>query len=264
MITASTFDLVWVTAAVVAAGAATVTLAIGSHRLRVWAPAIHVAATTAILAARTMQIGRLPVFGPFENTIVAGWAASVVIAASCFSAPTAIKDRLARALAPCVPLILVAGAAFSRSKGLMGANERALIGYAHGYVGWFGFGLFLSATVTAVLVLRAEGRKDSDGETLSAHLFRLLCFGFAWLTATMASGALYSFLLFSDWYQWQIVEVLSALIWLGYALLIHAHLLFGWKTRRLAIGVLAAGPLLLATYWIWSFLPITYHYFGGS
>lgn len=263
MTMSTALDVVWAGALAVAVGAAVLSVRAKKPTLHTWVPVIQLAAASSIVVARVLQVGRLPIFGAFENTIVSAWAAAVVAAGAVHLAPAGIKKDLARVLSPYVPLIIAFGALMPRTPGLMGANERALIGYLHGYSGWFGFGLLLTATAVSVTTVRAEARGHADAGLWSAYLFRLLCVGFVWLTATMVTGSLYSFALFSDWYQWQIVEVLAALVWLAYALLIHAHLLFGWKSRRLAIGVLWVGPLLLATFWIWSFFPATYHYFGG-
>jgi ABC-type transport system involved in cytochrome c biogenesis permease subunit len=71
----------------------------------------------------------------------------------------------------------------------------------------------------------------------------------------------YSLMLFSDWYRWQLVEAFAAAAWVAYSMLLHARLMFGWRGRKLAWFAVALVPLMVGTFWVWSVYPGTYHYF---
>lgn len=255
------FELLWIVALTFQAVSAG---ALRMPRRSRWLGLVMVASSlilsTAVLALRWESTGHPPLFGAFENTLLASWSVALVVFVAALTAPERLHDALLRTLAPLPPLILAAGVLLDSTSAVMGANERTLVGYVHGTIGWLGFALLLVATVVAGRVVRS--RHDADGRFWDGYLFRLLCVGFIGLTATMATGSLYSFILYSDWYRWQIVETLTAATWLAYALVLHSRLFFGWKDRRLAWATIAIGPLLLAAYWIWAVFPGTYHYFG--
>lgn len=256
-----TFGQLWLaTLAIGAVSAGVLGLAREHRRRDLILAAIPLAALTALLGSRWAITGHPPVFGSFENTLLSAWSLALVTFAVTVTAPRAIRGAIQRLIAPLPPLMLASGLLFDPTPAVMGANERALLGYLHGAVGWLGFALLLVATVVAVRSLAAA--HDGTTHVWDTYLFRLLCAGFVGLTATMASGAVYSFVLFSDWYRWQIVETLAAALWLAYALALHSRLFFGWKGRRLAWVTIAVGPVLLAAYWIWAFFRSTYHYFG--
>jgi ABC-type transport system involved in cytochrome c biogenesis permease subunit len=256
-----TFQQLWLAALAVTAVSAGV---IGYPRryrpLDVVLALFPLAALTLLLAVRWVMTGHPPIFGAFENTLSASWSVAAVVTVAALGAPNRLRGDLQRLLAPLPPLVLISGLLFDPTPAVMGANERALLGYVHGAVGWLGFALLLVATIVAARALHT--RHDATAHLWDGYLFRLLCVGFVGLSVTMATGALYSFALFTDWYRWQIVEVLAAVIWLSYALVLHARLFFGWKDRRLAWATIAIGPIMLAAYWVWAFFPGTYHYFG--
>ena len=229
-------------------------------RLNLALSSCSVALLTALLAARWVVSGHPPLFGAFENALLASWSAAVAVLVTRATAPVPIQLPLERALTPVPPAILLAGLLFDSTPTAMGAAERVWLGYVHGVTGWLGFAVLVAATVVAGRVLQA--RDDATSPLWDWYLFRVLCVGFVGLTATIASGSLYSLMLFSDWYRWQIVETLAAAIWIAYSLVLHARLFFRWKGRQLAWATISIAPLLLSAYWIWAVFPGTYHYFG--
>jgi ABC-type uncharacterized transport system permease subunit len=244
---------------------------LAASALLFWLPRTHVAgscaaalglgALTLTLAARTIAAGRPPVLGTFENSLVAAWMLAVVALVLCTIGPFARRAHLARLVMPWAVLVLGYGSGFEREPMRIEAASRSIVGYSHALAGWLAFAVLTAASMAALglLLSRREGEASAWDESLS----RLTGAGFALLTATMSSGAVYSFMLFSEWYRWQVVEAFSAAAWLSYGLVLHSRLMFGWRGRRLAWSVLAVVPLMLAAFWIWSVYPDTYHYFEG-
>jgi len=226
-----------------------------------WAGAVMLAAGTVadatFIVLRAVGVGRPPVMGTFENTLVAAGAIALVALACALAGPFAGRPQLARLLAPWAFSTLAYGLFFRSQPMALEASGRSLLGYAHAFVGWLDLAVLLAATSAALATAVA---KDSDGLWDEAHA-RLLGIGFALLTVTMATGALLSLLLFSEWFRWQVVESFAAAAWIAYALVLHARLMFGWRGRRLALATLAVLPVVIAAFWIWSVYPDTYHYF---
>lgn len=259
--TLSAFWVSYWTALAVGAGA-TVALWMPA-RLRgpgaVWAGTV-VVACTVLLTVRWIVAGHPPVLGAFENTLMSAWSMSLVVLATSVWGSGRAREALPPLLAALVPPTLLAGRLFASEPIPMSSAERSWLGYVHAAAGWLAFALLLAATTVAIRALAT--RTEQSVREWDAHLLRLLGWGFIGLTATMVSGSIFSFVLFSEWYRWQIVETLAAATLLAYGLVLHARLFFAWRNRRLAVAVAAVGPLLLAAFWIWAVFPDTYHYFG--
>ena len=85
--------------------------------------------------------------------------------------------------------------------------------------------------------------------------------GFSALTALLAVGSWYLYILFAVFWKWEIVETLTLIAWIGYGVVIHGRLFYRWHGRTLDIGVALLLPVLLLAFFIWSVFPGTYHYF---
>lgn len=251
----------WAAFALLAAGVAALWLprAKAGAKLGFAALLAGLAALTVSIAVRWIASGRPPVLGTFENSLVAAWMVTAVALLVASVGPFRRLPHLTRLVAPWALAVLAYGLAFEREPMRLEAAGRSVVGYLHALAGWAAFAVLLAATMSAAGLLLSKGE---DGSLRwDQALSRLAGVGFALLTATMASGSIYSMMLFSDWYRWQIVEVLSAAAWLAYGLLLHSRLLQGWRGARLAWSTLAVTPLMLAAFWIWSVYPDTYHYF---
>jgi ABC-type transport system involved in cytochrome c biogenesis permease subunit len=115
--------------------------------------------------------------------------------------------------------------------------------------------------VASSVALLEAVRPSSDPARRTQWMVRGTGVGFALFTVMMCVGAVYSFLLFADWYRWEIVGTSTFIGWLGYGAVLHAYLLFGWTGRRLAWATLGLLPVLLFAFWSWSVFSGTYHYF---
>lgn len=220
------------------------------------------AALTAAAVARGLVAGRVPVIGTFENTLLAGGFIVLTAILISIGGPVQRSHHFARLLAPLALLTLAAGWLAPMQPLPISAGGRSWMGYVHALIGWADFAVLAGTLAAAVGQLRNS--RAVEEEAWDETLARLLGLGFALLTATMASGSVYSYILFGEWYRWQVVETTTMAAWLAYAALLHLRLLHRWSGRRLAVATLAAFPLALVAFWIWAIYPDTYHYFDAA
>lgn len=213
---------------------------------------------TAGIVLRWVLVAHPPIFGTYENSLAAGWyiAVSWLALRRGWLAKLQVPG-LARAFATWLVPVFVLGWFFNQVPYPLTISERSWIVDVHVLFAWAAHTAFLGVATAAVFV--ALGKSDAD--TLDEFIFRGTGAGFAFLTLMLAVGSYYSFLLFADWYRWEITETFAAATWLAYGLVLHAIMMFGWKGRRLAWAVLICVPLLLCTFWVWSFWSGTYHHF---
>jgi ABC-type uncharacterized transport system permease subunit len=117
------------------------------------------------------------------------------------------------------------------------------------------YAFLLVAALTALLMTGLEKRlhrgipaAGSDGTppllTLERYLFRLIGAGFALLTLTLVSGALFSEQVFGAPFTLTHKSLFTMLAWLTFGALLGGRWRFGWRGRR-ALNWILAGTLLL-------------------
>lgn len=218
-----------------------------------------IAGLAVFSVVRWFDVGHPPIFGTFENTVAASVAVLVFIAIGD-SRPRPHESLRIRLLGLWVPLMLAYGLFFDSAPLPLTISERSILVDVHILFAWSAYAMLLSAGMAALALL--IGRRDeASAAAHNAHMVRGLGVGFALYTGLIVVGAIYSQQLFSEWFLWEVVEVLSVAAWVAYGLALHAHLLFGWQGRRLAWLSLAITPLMLSSFWVWSLYSGTYHYF---
>ncbi len=247
----------WIAAGLFAAAVASGWHRVFAGRWRLLA-ATGLGALTLAIAVRWVVSGHPPLFGTFENALASAW----FIAACALIADRRLGDRIRpgaiRLLLAWAPLTLVYGAFFNREPFPLTISERNLLVDVHAAFAWVAYAALLLVSMVSAQRLLSRDGGDSHADDVA---FRGLGLGFAFLTLMMAVGAIYSFMLFADWYRWEVVETLTAATWLAYGSVIHARLLFDWKGRAFHIAALCVLPLLVATFWVWSIYAGTYHHF---
>jgi ABC-type uncharacterized transport system permease subunit len=251
---------------------ATVLLTIASVALSllapVWRPSLRFGRYAVIAAAVSASVGlsvrwfvagHPAMFGTFENTYALAATLLVAAVGAGFWRPK--WQELWRWSAPWALLALLYGARFRHEPVPLTISEQSLWVDVHAAFAWVAFVTLLAAGTYSAL--RLLGRRPLSLEPEDGDVFVTECLmaGFCALTAAIASGSWYSFLLFGQFWKWSIVETLSLVAWLGYAIVIHGRLFYHWRDRRLDIGVVAIVPVLIAAYFVWSVLPNTWHYF---
>ena len=130
---------------------------------------------------------------------------------------------------------------------------------AHIFVALCAYGLFvvtaLQATVLTGLERRLHRGRPAEPEdatppllTLERYLFRLVGLGFVLLTATLASGLLFSEQLFGRPLTFTHKNLFSVLGWLTFGILLVGRWRFGWRGRRALRWIIAGTVLLVLGY----------------
>jgi len=232
-------------------------------RFRRWTPALALvgfAALTISIVPRWIQTGHPPIFGTYENTIAAVWSLVAVIVVLLRRGRSDADRHLARVLSIWIPPLLVGGWFFDRAPYPLTISERSLLVDIHVLFAWSAHTALLVASAAAILAITSAAR-ENESTHWDAIMFRAVGYGFAALTIMLALGSAYSYLLFGDWYKWELVEAFAAASWLAYASVLHSAMMFSWRGRRLGWAILAVLPLMIATFWVWSFYAGTYHHF---
>lgn len=213
---------------------------------------------TASAAMRWFAAGHPPMFGTYENTVTAALALAVTaLAVDLRTRGGRIADA-GRAVAVWVPVQIAYGAFFSTAAYPLTISERSLLVDVHVGFAWAAYALVALGSMVALGVVLPGRGGDDDAD---AAVVRTAGLGFLMLTVMMAVGAVYSWMLTADWYPWEMVGTLTAAAWLGYAAVLHARIMFGWRGRRLAWAMLAVLPVTVAAFWVWSIYAGTYHHF---
>lgn len=120
------------------------------------------------------------------------------------------------------------------------------------------YAFLLVAAVTALLMTGLEKRlhrglpESGDGTppllTLERYLFRLIAVGFLLLTATLATGALFSEEVFGKPFKLTHKSLLSLLAWLTFGALLLGRWRFGWRGRKARNLIVAGSALLVLAY----------------
>lgn len=84
-------------------------------------------------------------------------------------------------------------------------------------------------------------------ETLDELNYRFTAWGFALFTVGIVTGSLLAKATLGEFWSWEPVQVLSALAWLLYAVMLHARSL-GWRGRRTATLTVVGFALLIVTF----------------
>ena len=238
-------------------------LALWSDRFHRRVPTFAVfalAALTISIVPRWLQTGHPPIFGTYENTIAAAWSLLVAIVIVLRRGSSDTDDYLVKLLSLWLIPLLAIGWFFDRAPYPLTISERSLLVDIHVLFAWSAHTALLVASVAAIAAI-ARAARENESAHWDALMFRTVGYGFAALTLMLAIGSVYSYLLFGEWYKWELVEALAAASWIAYATVLHSAMMFSWRGRRLGWAILAVLPLMIATFWVWSFYAGTYHHF---
>lgn len=240
---------------------------LGVAALWLWAPrprrevllglfGVGVALLLVEAVLRWVEVGHPPVFGTWENALSSAFALALTVTLAIGKGWDTVPPLWLRLLAVWPAATLVFGS-FFRSRPLpLTISERSIWIDVHVAFAWLAYAVLLSAGMRALAGLIQGGDAETDHAVLGGAAI-----GFVAFSAMLATGSWYSYQLFSRWYQWEIVETLAAAVWLGYAVVLHARLLLGWRGRAFYWSAVAVLPILLSCFWVWSFYSGTYHFF---
>jgi cytochrome c-type biogenesis protein CcsB len=78
--------------------------------------------------------------------------------------------------------------------------------------------------------------------------YSCLIAGFPMLTFGVITGVIYSQIVWGRFWSWDPKEILAAITWLVYAVLLHERLAVGWQGRRAAIMTIVGFVILVFTF----------------
>jgi ABC-type transport system involved in cytochrome c biogenesis permease subunit len=227
---------------------------------------------TAGIVVRWRAIGHPPVFGSYENSLACSWFLLVTTLVLTVVGKRAPYWRCSALVTlPSVVAVVLWGTRFSMNRIDLTISERSIWIDLHAGVAWVAYAAATVALFVAVLavahgvVARLE-RGMAIGlpprQWTDEMLVQSTSWAFLGVTAIIATGAWYSWLLFGEAWRWDVVEVLALVNWLAFGLALHLRLFYGWRGTRLATVVLFGYVVLLAMFWILALFPVSsYHFF---
>lgn len=102
-----------------------------------------------------------------------------------------------------------------------------------------------------------------DPEQLDSIIYKMIMFGFLWLTAGIITGAVWANSAWGTYWSWDPKETWSLITWFIYALALHARYTRGWSGTRMAWIALLGMLSVVFTYYGVNFLLSGLHSYGG-
>jgi cytochrome c-type biogenesis protein CcsB len=204
------------------------------------------AAQTAYLVVRGIAARRIPLSNQFEFSAAFAWGVALML---LILRTRRQADWLSAIAMPMTFLILSYAALQPKEiTDLMPALRS----------GWFGIHigsavLSYSAFVIAgciglryiLLNKKSGGAEKQKLEQMDYMSYRLVAFGFLFLTVVILSGAIWAEQAWSSFWTWDPKEVWALITWIIYAVYLHLHLRRGANTGLLAWYAVIAVPVVL-------------------
>ncbi len=210
------------------------------------------------LTLRAVELGSFPVVGIHDGLSGFGLLACALALA------VATRGGVPQVLsftAPMVAVLVLLASFFDPHSSTIQPHLRSAWLYVHIGLALLGDATFAIAGVVSIVYLVQEGRlkrKQLATPTTGLHNLpslevldrvglRLIQWGFPLMTLGLLSGSLYGREVWGSYWTWDPRNTVSALVWLLYALMLHARIMVGWRGRKAAIlTVLGVIALLVA------------------
>lgn len=100
-------------------------------------------------------------------------------------------------------------------------------------------------------------------KTIDNINYKMMVFGFIWLTAGIITGAVWANSAWGTYWSWDPKETWSLITWFTYALALHARYTRGWDGLRMSIMSVMGFVAVIFTYYGVNFLLSGLHSYGG-
>ena len=100
-------------------------------------------------------------------------------------------------------------------------------------------------------------------KTIDNINYKMIIFGFIWLTAGIITGAVWANSAWGTYWSWDPKETWSLITWFVYALAIHARYTRGWDGIRMSVVSIIGFMAVIFTYYGVNFLLSGLHSYGG-
>ncbi len=143
---------------------------------------------------------------------------------------------------------------------------------AHVFVCFLGYSAFAIAFGISIMYLMKSGTKLKytgiikympDTELLDDLIYRMVMFGFLFLTAGIITGAVWANSAWGTYWSFDPKETWSLITWFVYAILLHLRFMTGWRGKKIAWISILGFTAVLFTYFGVNYLP-GLHSYGSS
>lgn len=225
-------------------------------------------ANTITIIARTIMAHRLPLSNGYEFILTFCWGTVLILLYSQFR----FKLKALGAFVMPVAFFLLAFIVMT-----IGANERviqaippALKSYwltFHVITAIFSYGAFAVTFGLALMYLLKTSSNVGiagrlpDAEILDELCYKLIIFGFSFLTLVIITGAIWANYAWGTYWSWDPKETWSLITWIIYAGYLHARLMYDWKGKRAAwLAVFGFAAVLFTFFGVNYLLPGLHSY----
>ena len=206
-------------------------------------------AQVAAFGARAVAVGHLPIYSAYEFT--AAFAGSVVLALLLVERWSSRRD-LGVALPPVALGILAYAWAQPQTVEPLIPIFRGIWLKVHVLTAVVAYASFAGTAAACALSLVARARDSAPDRVDPARLVtvghRTAAVGFAFLTVSIASGAIWAEHVWGRFWSWDPKETWSLITWLIYAAYLHARTSTGWRGRKAAVLGIIGFLAVLMTY----------------
>jgi cytochrome c-type biogenesis protein CcsB len=189
---------------------------------------------SVMVGVRWYEAGRPPFANMYEALVLFGW--SVVLVYIIFE--LVYKAKFLAIPVNILVIIFLSAALPSDSsiKPLLPALQSKWMS-VHVITYFIGYGALSIAFVLSAVYLFLSGRKNIDPAAMSVLddlTYRLIIFGFPFLTVGMTTGSIWANSAWGTYWNWDPKETCSLITWLVYAVYLHMRILRGWRGKSAA------------------------------
>ncbi|PMP66421.1 MAG: c-type cytochrome biogenesis protein CcsB [Thermodesulfobacterium geofontis] len=200
--------------------------------------------------------GYVPLSNLYESLVFFGLCIAGVYLFLEFKLPTKIFGSIVFLVASLI-MAYASLKASSEIKPLLPALKSNWL-VAHVITCFLGYGAFAVAFAFGVFYLISDKRNLKNylpsKTTLDNLIYKLILFGFFWLTLGIITGAVWADQAWGSYWSWDPKETWSLITWLIYGGTIHAKLTRGWSGKKLAWLSIIGFASVIFTYFGVNFL----------
>ncbi len=242
-----------------------------------WTCMLAAVTSTAALGVRwyesyQMGIGRIPVTNLYESLVFFAWSVNLFY----LVIERKYGSRLIGGFVMPIAFFMMVFAVTNDStiQPLVPALQSYWL-HAHVitcFVGYAAFAVSAGVAVMYLLKARQEESKGSGGvvgrlpaaRTLDDLVYRAIIWGFPFLTAGIITGAAWANYAWGTYWSWDPKETWSLIVWIVYAIYLHARITRGWHGKRTAILSIVGFAATLFCYLGVNLVLSGLHSYGGG
>ena len=222
-----------------------------------------------------LGIGYIPLTNMYESLVFFAWSIAVVYLAIEHIYKTKFLGSYVVPFAFLAMAYASFSAEFSKDiKPLLPALQSNWLA-AHVITCFIGYAAFAIACGLGILYLIRVGSGGKEGqshvfdatrpklEQLDIIIYKMIVFGFLWLTVGIITGAVWANSAWGTYWSWDPKETWSLITWFIYALALHARYTRDWDGTRMAWAALVGFLSVVFTYYGVNFLLSGLHSYGG-